>query len=164
MKGIILAGGYATRLRPATVVVGKSLLPIYNKPMIYYGISLLIESGIDEIIITCNQGDEIFYKRLFENRFDGFGVKIRIVPEEKPKGPAYGIYTAKEFCKDDDVIAMFSDNVFLSNELPNIIRKARQNLKGVTVFAKEVDVCLLRVKSTKTRLLTRILKSTKTKS
>lgn len=139
MKGIILSGGYGKRLRPSTIAIGKSLLPIYDKPMIYYAISLLIESGIDEILITCNKGEEIFYSKLFENKFDDFGVKIRIMTEEKPKGPAYGIYTAKDFCQGESAIVIFSDNVFLSKNLPNLIKEEINELKGATIFLKSVN-------------------------
>ena len=67
MKGVILAGGKASRLRPSTIVMGKALLPIYNKPMIFYSVSLLIESGIDEIYIVCSPRDKKFYDELFKD-------------------------------------------------------------------------------------------------
>lgn len=139
MTGIILAGGYATRLKPCTFVIGKTLLPIYDKPMIFYSVGLLIESGADHIIITCNKLEEVLYKHLLVERFGSYGVKFDIVTEDAPKGPAYGIYTAMEKCNGDDVVAIFGDNVFLSLNLPAMIKKYSEENKGTTIFVKEVE-------------------------
>ena len=139
MKGIILAGGKATRLRPSTLVLAKGLLPIYDKPMIFYSISLLIESGIDEIYIICSPKNFQLYSDLADNLFNDKLVKIKVVKEEKPHGPAYALKTVQNEIGNDDIALMFEDNLFVSNSLPSKIKQAQRNLNGVVIFAKEVE-------------------------
>ena len=139
MKGIILAGGKATRLRPSTLILAKGLLPIYDKPMIFYSISLLIESGIDEIYIICSPKNYQLYSDLAGNLFDDKLVKIKVVKEEKMRGPAYALKTVQTEIGSDDIALMFEDNLFVSSSLPSKIKRAKRNLNGVVIFAKEVD-------------------------
>ena len=138
MKGVILAGGKASRLRPSTIVMGKALLPIYNKPMIFHSASLLIESGIDEIYIVCSPRDKKFYDELFKD-YKNYGVNIHIIVEEKPQGPGYCFKIVKENGVYDDIILIFSDNLFLSENISDKITKNKENLDGVVIFAKKVD-------------------------
>ncbi len=139
MKGIILAGGLSSRLRPSTLAMGKALLPIYDKPMIFYSISLLISCNIKEIYIVCTNRDYLIYKNLFDKKYDEFGVSINILIEDKPMGSANGLKIVKKENINDDIVLVFSDNLFLSNFLIDIVKKHLLNIDGVTIFAKEVD-------------------------
>ncbi len=138
MKGIILAGGLATRLRPSTIVFGKALLPIYNKPMIFYSVSLLIESGIYDIYIVCTPRDKKFYEELFKD-YKNYGVNVNVLIEEKPQGPGYCFKIVEEHCLNDDLALVFSDNLFLSKDISKKITKYKSKLDGVVIFAKSVD-------------------------
>ena len=127
MKGIILAGGSGTRLYPVTQVVNKHLLPLYNKPMIYYPLSTLMLMDIREIIIICNEEDLEIYRKLF---WDGssMGICISYGVQEKPKGIAEGLILAEDFIQDDDVCLILGDNIFFGHGLPDLLVKTREDM------------------------------------
>lgn len=141
MKGIIMAGGSGTRLYPTTQVVNKHLMPIYNKPMIYYPLSTLMLMDIMEILIICNKDDIEIYKNLF---WDGskLGISISYIIQEKPRGLAEGLILAKDFLKDDEVCLILGDNIFFGHALPDVLIQSRQELEkdgGAIVFAYWVN-------------------------
>ena len=136
MKGIILAGGTGTRLYPITKVVSKQLTPLYDKPMIYYPLATLIESGIKEILIITTPVDKERFKELLGNGSD-YGITIEYKEQPKPEGLAQAFIIGEDFIGDDSVILTLGDNVFSGINLINKIKKASKN--GSTIFGVEVD-------------------------
>ena len=136
MKGIILAGGTGTRLYPITKVVSKQLTPLYDKPMIYYHLATLIESGIKEILIITTPEDKERFKELLGNGSD-YGITIEYKEQPKPEGLAQAFIIGEDFIGDDSVILTLGDNVFSGINLINKIKKASKN--GSTIFGVEVD-------------------------
>ncbi len=128
MKGLILAGGSGTRLHPVTQVVNKHLLPIYNKPMIYYPLSTLMLMDLKEILIICNKEDLEVYKKLF---WDGssIGIHISYRIQEKPKGIADGLVIAEDFIQDDDVCLILGDNIFFGHGLPHLLQETKRDVE-----------------------------------
>ena len=128
MKGIILAGGSGTRLHPVTQVVNKHLLPIYNKPMIYYPLSSLMLMDIREILIICNKEDLEVYKKLF---WDGsnMGIHISYRVQAKPKGIADGLVIADDFVGSDNVCLILGDNIFFGHGLPHLLQETKRDLE-----------------------------------
>ena len=136
MKGIILAAGKGTRLYPLTDVTPKALLPLYDKPMIYYPLSTLLENGIKEILIICNLQDMPNFRRIVGNG-SRFGVKIKYKHQIKPKGIADAFIIGKNFIKDDNVTLILGDNVFYGDR--GVFRRAFNDFRsGATVFGYEV--------------------------
>jgi len=136
MKGIILAGGRGTRLFPITTATNKHFLPIYNKPMIYYPLSVLMLAKIREIILVCNPEDVAGYKKLFS---DGskLGLSINYVVQEKPAGISDGILNAERYAAGDPVCVILGDNLFYGHGLPKILQKAKGEVEtsgGAYVF------------------------------
>jgi len=136
MKGIILAGGSGTRLYPVTNVINKHLLPIYNKPMIYYPLSILMLSDIREILIISTPNDVERFRELLG---DGSHLKITIsyAVQEKPHGIAEGLIIGKEFVKDENVCLILGDNVFFGHNFPNMLLEAKEEIEnngGAIVF------------------------------
>lgn len=137
MKGIILAGGSGTRLHPVTQVVNKHLLPIYNKPMIYYPLSTLMLMDLIDILIICNKEDLEVYRKLF---WDGstMGLNISYRIQEKPRGIAEGLLLAEDFVEDDNVCLILGDNIFFGHGLPDFLLETRKDLEkngGAIIFA-----------------------------
>jgi glucose-1-phosphate thymidylyltransferase len=141
MKGIILAGGSGTRLYPITLSVCKQLLPVYDKPMIYYPLSSLMLSGIKEILIISNPEDVSKFKTIFN---DGTSVGLNISYEEQPEpgGLAQAFIIGEEFIGNDDVCLILGDNIFYGHGLPALFDKAKKtikNEKGGAIFTYYVE-------------------------
>lgn len=135
MKGIILAGGKATRLRPLTNITSKQLLPVYNKPMIFYPIETLIRSGIKDILIIIAPD----YAGHFLNLLGSgrkFGAKFSYEIQEEPRGLADAFIIGENFIGKDNVTMILGDNIFLGHDFSKQIKKFT---KGATVFAKKVE-------------------------
>ena len=137
-KGIILAGGKGTRLSPLTKVVSKQLLPIYDKPMIYYPIETLVRSGIEEILIITTPEDKDIFEDLIG---DGsiFNCKITFTTQEKPEGIAQAFLIAENWLSDSPSVLILGDNIFLKGNISNLIRKSLTKNNGATIFAYSVD-------------------------
>ena len=141
MKGIILAGGSGTRLYPITRGISKQLLPIYDKPMIYYPLSTLMLSGIREVLIISNPEYIDNYKQIFG---DGswLGMKIEYKVQEKPRGLADAFIIGEEFIEDKDVCLVLGDNIFYGHGLPDMFKRSIENVKEekkATVFGYYVS-------------------------
>ena len=137
-KGIILAGGSGTRLHPITQVVSKQLLPIYNKPMIFYPLSLLIHAGIKDILIITTPTDKILFERLLNDGKD-WGIKIDYAIQESPEGIAQAFIIANEWLGNSNSILILGDNIFHGPNLFDLITDAIQKNNGATIFGIEVD-------------------------
>ncbi|MBE6139435.1 MAG: glucose-1-phosphate thymidylyltransferase RfbA [Firmicutes bacterium] len=135
-KGIILAGGKGTRLYPMTKVVSKQLLPLYDKPMIYYPISVLLLAGIKEILIISTPEDLDNYKKLLGSG-EKIGVKFEYIIQEQPRGLADAFILGKDFIGDDNVCLILGDNIFYGSNLSEMLNKAVNN-EGATIFACNV--------------------------
>ncbi len=127
IKGIILAGGYGTRLYPMTLGISKQLLPVYDKPMIYYPLSVLMISGIKDILIISSNSDISNYKSLLD---DGkkLGINISYEVQDKPNGIAESLIIASKFIGDDNICLILGDNIFYGKKLNFYLEKAKHNL------------------------------------
>ena len=137
MKGIVLAGGSGTRLHPITLAVNKQLLPVYDKPMIYYPISVLMLGGIRDIAIISTPEDLPKYRALFGEQ-SRFGVNFTYLEQPKPEGLAQAFTIGRDFIGDDNVSLILGDNIFHGHGLTNLMAAAKSRTFGATVFAYEV--------------------------
>lgn len=137
MKGIVLAGGSGTRLHPLTLGVTKQLLPIYNKPMIYYPLSVLFLVEIRDILIISTPEDMPIFKRLLGDGSQ-LGVQFSYAPQPKPNGLAEAFLIGKEFIGEESVCLILGDNIFYGNDLGQLLKKAREKKEGATLFGYEV--------------------------
>lgn len=135
-KGIILAGGAGTRLHPLTRVVSKQLLPVYDKPMIFYPLSTLMLSGIRDVLIISTPIDLPMFERLLGDGSD-IGMKFSYKVQETPNGLAQAFVLGKDFIGDDDVCLVLGDNIFYGAELPRLLKKANASTNP-TVFGYRV--------------------------
>lgn len=133
-KGIILSGGIGSRLFPITKSISKQLLPIYNKPMIYYSLSILMMMNIREILIITRPEEKKLYQKLLKSGKE-FGVKLKYISQKKPNGIAQSFLLGKKFIGSDNVALILGDNFFYSDNLEKILLNAiKNNQKGASIF------------------------------
>ncbi len=137
MKGIILAGGSGTRLHPLTLGVCKQLLPVYNKPMIYYPLSVLMLANIREILIITTPEDQSQFKRLLGDG-SSLGLELSYAVQEKPNGLAEAFIIGEDFVGEDRVALVLGDNIFYGSEMEQLLKKAVERKEGATLFGYQV--------------------------
>ena len=136
-KGIILAGGSGTRLLPMTDVMSKHLLPIYDKPMIFYPLSTLMLAGVREILLISTPADTNRFKKLLGNG-EQWGMSIEYAVQNSPDGIAQAFIIGEDFIGDNQCILILGDNLFFGNELQTLLKSALRNLKEATIFGYPV--------------------------
>ena len=134
MKGIILAGGNGTRLYPLTKVINKQLLPVYDKPMIYYPLSILMLAGIREILIISSPEFLPYYRKLFANGAD-LGLKLEYAEQQKPNGLAESFIIGRKFVGSDNVALILGDNIFFGQGISKLLKNACEQPIGANIFA-----------------------------
>ena len=140
MKGIILAGGSGTRLYPITEGISKQLMPIYDKPMIYYPLSTLMLAGIKDILVITTPGDQDNFKKLLKEG-KTFGINISYIVQPSPDGLAQAFILGEKFIQDDECAMILGDNIFYGNGFRQALQRARWNAKEgyATIFGNQVD-------------------------
>lgn len=138
MKGIILAGGTGSRLFPVTTVVSKQLLPVFDKPMIYYPLSVLMFAGIREILLITTPQDQMLFQRLLGDGSD-FGLRFSYTAQDHPRGLADAFIVGRDFIGSDAVALVLGDNIFYGHGLPELVTKASARRVGATIFGNVVN-------------------------
>ena len=139
MKGILLAGGKGSRLYPITKVTNKHLIPVYDKPLIYYSFSMLMLAGIRDILIIAREEDLVLYKELF-NDGHGLGCNISYTVQQKPNGIAEAFILGESFIGNDSVMLVLGDNIFVKENIENkLLTISQQPINGAVIFAKHVN-------------------------
>ncbi len=137
-KGIILAGGKGSRLSPLTKIFNKQLLPLYDKPMIFYPLSVLMLAGIRDILIITNPNEDTQFKKVFQDGQD-LGIKISYVEQKKPNGLPEAFIIGEKFINNSDVALILGDNFFYGQGFGETLRKRSKHKSGVTVFTYQVN-------------------------
>jgi len=138
MKGIILAGGSGTRLYPLTIAVSKQLLPVYDKPMIYYPLSVLMAADIRDVLVISTPQDQTLFQQLLGDG-EAFGIRISYAVQEKPNGLAEAFIIGRDFVGSDNVALILGDNIFYGHGLPELLASATAKKDMASVFAYVVS-------------------------